>query len=120
IVTNAGGPAVMATDRLLALGGELAELSPETDAKLRECLPSFAARGNPVDLGGDADEARYAAAAAALMDDPNCDGVLAILTPQAMTHPAETGQALLEVSRRHAKKPLLTSFMGLISSATAV
>ena len=120
IVTNAGGPAVMATDRLLALGGELAELSPETDAKLRECLPSFAARGNPVDLGGDADEARYAAAAAALMDDPNVDGVLAILTPQAMTHPAETGQALLEVSRRHAKKPLLTSFMGLISSATAV
>jgi acetyltransferase len=119
IVTNAGGPAVMATDRLLDLGGMLAELTPETDAKLKAALPAFATRGNPVDLGGDADEGRYAAAAAALMDDPNVDGVLAILTPQAMTHPAETGQALLEVSRRHAKKPLLTSFMGVISSAPA-
>ena len=79
IVTNAGGPAVMATDRLLALGGVLAELSPQTDAALAAALPAFATRGNPVDLGGDADEQRYAAAAAALMDDPGVDGVLAIL-----------------------------------------
>jgi len=119
IVTNAGGPAVMATDRLFALGGVLADLSPETNSALEAALPAFATLGNPVDLGGDADEHRYAAAASALMDDPGVDGVLAILTPQAMTHPIETGEALLEVSRRHAKKPLLTAFMGLISSGSA-
>ena len=72
IVTNAGGPGVMASDRLLHLGGELAELAPETDAKLKACLPTFAARGNPVDVAGDADATRYATAAQALMDDPNC------------------------------------------------
>ena len=96
IVTNAGGPGVMASDRLLALGGELAELAPETDARLKECLPTFAARGNPVDVGGDAPAERYAAAAAAMMDDPNCDGVLAILTPQAMSYPTQTAEALID------------------------
>ncbi len=120
IVTNAGGPGVMATDRLLSLGGELAELRPETDAKLKECLPSFAARGNPVDVGGDADAERYATAAAALMDDPNCDGVLAILTPQAMSYPTQTAEALIEVARRHPRKPLLTSFMGEIKVAEGI
>jgi acetyltransferase len=120
IVTNAGGPGVMASDRLLALGGELAELAPETDARLKECLPSFAARGNPVDVGGDADAERYAAAAAALMDDPNCDGVLAILTPQAMSYPTQTAEALIEVAKRHVRKPLLTSFMGEIKVADGI
>ena len=120
IVTNAGGPGVMASDRLLALGGELAELSPETDARLQECLPSFAARGNPVDVGGDADAERYAAAAAALIDDPNCDGVLAILTPQAMSYPTQTAQSLIEVAKRHPRKPLLTSFMGEIKVAEGI
>jgi acetyltransferase len=114
IVTNAGGPGVMATDRLLSLGGELAELAAKTDEVLRGFLPSFAARGNPVDVGGDADDKRYAAAAKALMDDPSCDGVLAILTPQAMSYPTETAQALVEVARSHPAKPLLTSFMGEI------
>ncbi len=117
IVTNAGGPGVMASDRLLSLGGELAELAPETDEKLKACLPSFAARGNPVDVAGDADAARYAAATGALMDDPNCDGVLAILTPQAMSDPTSTAQALVEVARAHPTKPLLTSFMGEIKVA---
>ncbi|MFA4965563.1 MAG: bifunctional acetate--CoA ligase family protein/GNAT family N-acetyltransferase [Thermoleophilia bacterium] len=117
IVTNAGGPGVMASDRLLYLGGELAEIAPETDEKLAACLPGFAARGNPVDVGGDADAQRYAAAAQALIDDPNCDGVLAILTPQAMSDPTATAQALVEVSRTHQLKPLLTSFMGEIKVA---
>jgi len=120
IVTNAGGPGVMASDRLLQLGGELAELSPETDAKLREVLPPYAARGNPVDVAGDADAQRYAAAAQALMDDANCDGVLAILTPQAMSDPTGTAQALVEVARTHQLKPLLTSFMGEIKVAEGV
>ncbi len=117
IVTNAGGPGVMASDRLLSLGGELAELSPATDEKLKGCLPGFAARGNPVDVAGDADAARYATAAAALMDDPGCDGVLAILTPQAMSDPTATAQALVDVARGHPIKPLLTAFMGEIKVA---
>jgi acetyltransferase len=120
IVTNAGGPGVMACDRLLHLGGELAELAPETDEKLKACLPAFGARGNPVDVAGDADAQRYAAAAQALMDDPNCDGVLAILTPLAMRDPTPTAQALVEVSRTHQLKPLLTSFMGQIKMADAI
>ncbi len=120
IVTNAGGPGVMACDRLLHLGGELAELSPETDEKLKEYLPTFAARGNPVDVAGDADATRYAAAAQALMDDPNCDGVLAILTPQAMSDPTATALALVDVAHSHQLKPMLTSFMGEIKVAEGV
>lgn len=120
IVTNAGGPGVMACDRLLHLGGELAEFAPETDEKLKACLPTFAARGNPVDMDGDADAQRYAAAAQALMDDPNCDGVLAILTPQAMSDPTATAQALVEVSLTHQLKPLLTSFIGEIKVAEGI
>ena len=110
----------MASDRLMHLGGELAELTPETDAKLEAALPGFAARGNPVDVAGDADATRYAVAAQALIDDPNCDGVLAILTPQAMSDPTATAQALVEVSRTHQLKPLLTSFMGEIKVAEGV
>ncbi len=120
IVTNAGGPGVMASDRLLNLGGELAELSPATDEKLKASLPGFAALGNPVDVAGDADAERYALAAQALIDDPNCDGVLAILTPQAMSDPTATAQALVDVSRTHQLKPLLTSFMGEIKVAEGV
>jgi acetyltransferase len=117
IVTNAGGPGVMACDRLLALGGQLAELSPETDARLKTVLPSYGSRSNPVDVLGDADAPRYAAAAEAVIEDPGCDGVLAILTPQAMTDPSGIALALVEVSRRHQLKPLLTSFMGEIKVA---
>ena len=114
IVTNAGGPGVMAADRLLDLGGQLAELAPETNEKLKESLPGFAAVGNPVDVGGDADAERYGRAAETLIQDPNIDGVVAILTPQAMSFPTETAEALVEVSRVHPSKPLLTSFMGEI------
>lgn len=120
IVTNAGGPGVMASDRLLDLGGELAELSPETLTKLKAALPGFAATGNPIDVAGDADPERYAAAAQVLMDDPNCDGVLAILTPQAMTDPTGTARSLVEVARTHQLKPMLTSFMGEIKVAEGV
>jgi acetyltransferase len=107
----------MASDRLLHLGGELADVSPETDDKLLAALPGFAARGNPVDVAGDADAVRYATAAQALMDDPNVDGVLAILTPQAMSDPSGTARALIDVARSHQLKPLLTSFMGEIKVA---
>ena len=86
----------------------------------KAALPGFAARGNPVDVAGDADAKRYATAAQALMDDPNCDGVLAILTPQAMSDPTGTALALIDVARSHQLKPLLTSFMGEIKVAEAL
>ncbi len=120
ILTNAGGPGVMAADRLLDLGGELAELSAETDEGLKGVLPSFAARGNPVDVGGDADQVRYGKAAEVLMKDANIDGLIAILTPQAMSYPTETAQALVQVAQDHPTKPLLTSFMGEIKVAEGV
>ena len=120
IVTNAGGPGVMACDRLLHLGGELAELSAEPDKKLESVLPSYTARGNPVDVAGDADAERFAHATQALMDDPNCDGVLAILTPQAMAQPTATANALIQVARSHKLKPLITSFMGETKVAEAI
>ncbi|MBK5210951.1 MAG: GNAT family N-acetyltransferase [Coriobacteriia bacterium] len=119
IVTNAGGPGVMASDRLIGLGGELAEIAPETDERLRAVLSDFNARGNPVDVGGDALPDRFAAGTQALMDDPNCDGVLAILTPQATSDPTTTAHLLVEVARSN-DKPLLTSFMGEIMVKEAI
>jgi len=112
IVTNAGGPGVMAVDRVLELGGALAELASETDVKLRDCLPSFAARSNPVDVGDDATAELFAAATRALMADTQCDGVLAIVTPTAASHPTQTAAALVDVAREHPRKPLLAALMG--------
>jgi len=119
ILTNAGGPGVMATDVLYNLGGELAELSGQTLAALDEALPAFASSANPVDVLGDAGADRYAIAAQAMMEDPNTDGILAILTPQANSQPTETAKALVEVART-SRKPLLTSFMGEIMVGEAL
>jgi len=120
IVTNAGGPGVMAVDRVLELGGDLAQLDETTFAKLNECLPSFAACGNPVDVGDDADAGRFAAATKALIADTNCDGVLAILTPFAMNQPTEIAAALVEVARQYPRKPLLAALMGGATMAAAM
>lgn len=119
ILTNAGGPGVMACDVLMRLDGELAELAPETVAALDAALPAFASSANPVDVLGDAGADRYAIGVKALMDDPNCDGILAILTPQANSQPAETARALVEAARI-GRKPLLASFMGEIMVAEAL
>ena len=110
IVTNAGGPAVLATDTLLLLGGQLAELSKDTLAALDQFLPAAWSHGNPVDVLGDADPERYARAVEVVAADPGSDGLLVILTPQAMTDPTRTAEAL----KPHARlgKPLLASWMG--------
>ena len=111
IVTNAGGPGVIATDALIAGGGELTELDPSTMERLNAVLPAVWSHNNPIDIIGDAPPERYAEALAVAADDPGSDGLLVILTPQAMTDPTATAHALA----RHAKiagKPVLASWMG--------
>ncbi len=110
ILTNAGGPAVLATDALITVGGELAELSPATMQELNSFLPKHWSRANPIDILGDADAERYAKALEVAARDPNSDGLLVILTPQAMTDATATAQAL----RKYANvgKPILASWMG--------
>ncbi len=111
IITNAGGPGVMATDALIARDGSLAELTPETIEKLNECLPAFWSHGNPVDVLGDAPPKRFADATEAVLQDANTDAVLVILTPQAMTDPTATATAVAKVSQG-ARKPVLVAWMG--------
>ncbi len=111
IVTNAGGPGVMAVDSLIARRGALAELSPVTLAALDEALPPAWSHGNPVDVLGDANSKRYAKAADLVAADPGVDAVLAILTPQAMTNPTATAKELGELAGK-ARKPLLAAWLG--------
>jgi acetyltransferase len=111
VVTNAGGPGVLATDALVTGGGELAELSPETMDSLNDFLPAPWSHGNPIDVLGDAGPERYEKALEVAVEDPGNDGLLVVLTPQDMTDPTATAQSLT----RHAKtrgKPVLASWMG--------
>jgi acetyltransferase len=111
IVTNGGGPGVMAVDRAADLGLNIATLSDSTIEYLNEHLPPNWPHANPVDIIGDAQADRYHHAVKACLEDDNVDGVLAILTPQAMTKPLESAQALIELANTH-RKPLLTCWMG--------
>jgi acetyltransferase len=116
IVTNAGGPGVLATDALVANGGELAKLSDTTIQRLDEFLPAHWSHGNPVDVLGDADSDRYAKAVEVATQDPNSDGLLVVLAPQGMTDPSTIAERL----KPHATssgKPLLASWMGGTSVA---
>jgi acetyltransferase len=111
ILTNAGGPAVLATDALIANGGQLAVPSEKTLQALDGFLPSHWSHDNPIDILGDADSERYAKALEIASNDPNSDGLLVILAPQGMTDPAAVAERL----KPHAKssgKPVLTSWMG--------
>jgi acetyltransferase len=111
VVTNGGGPGVMAADRAADLGLTMATLSEQTIMELNQHLPPNWPHGNPVDIIGDAQADRYHYAVKACLEDDNIDGVLAILTPQAMTKPLESAQAMIELSNTHSK-PLLTCWMG--------
>ena len=111
IVTNGGGPGVMATDRASDLGLTMATLSDSTIEYLNQYLPATWPHANPVDVIGDAQADRYLHAVKACLEDDNVDGVLAILTPQAMTKPLESAQVMIELSNTHSK-PLLTCWMG--------
>ncbi len=111
LVTNAGGPGVMATDALMLGGGTLATLSAETLAALDKVLPPFWSHANPIDLLGDATADRYRTAIAACVADPGIQGVMVLLTPQAMTDPTETARQMASFARS-AGKPVLASWMG--------
>ena len=112
IVTNAGGPGVLATDMLIGSGAQLADLAPETMASLNQILPPTWSHNNPVDIIGDAGPELYAKAVDIVAKDPNTDGLLVILTPQAMTDPTATAEELTPFSHIEGK-PILASWMGV-------
>lgn len=112
ILTNAGGPGVLATDALIRSGGELATLGPKTVEQLDALLPDHWSRQNPIDILGDATPERYGAALDVLAQDSSSDGLLVILTPQAMTEPTKTAAQLETRVNQWHNKPLLASWMG--------
>ena len=116
IVTNAGGPGVLATDALIMGGGELSELTPATMEAYNAVLPATWSHNNPVDIIGDASPERYAKALEIAAKDPNSDGMLVILTPQAMTDPTQIAEQLKPLAKQEGK-PLLASWMGGVDVA---
>jgi acetyltransferase len=119
IVTNAGGPGIVATDMTISAGLELAKFHEETIEALASHLPMTANLHNPVDVIGDAAQDRYENALAAVIKDENVDGALVILTPQSMTNALGTAQAIARIARR-SNKPILCCFMGIIDVSAGV
>jgi acetyltransferase len=111
ILTNAGGPGVLATDALINNGGQLSELSLETMKAYNDLLPTAWSHNNPVDILGDASPERYEKSLRIAVNDPNSDGLLVILTPQAMTDPTATAEQLAPFGK-NLGKPVLASWMG--------
>jgi acetyltransferase len=114
VITNAGGPGVMAADHCADAGLELAALSDETLEKLDEALPASWSRNNPIDVLGDAGPERYEVAVQACLDDKQIDAVLVILTPQAQTAAGEVAEILVQM-RKNTRKPILACWMGDVS-----
>lgn len=119
IVTNAGGPGIMATDAAIRHGLKLAKFSDCTLDKLKKDLPATASIHNPVDVIGDATHERYEAAIRHVLQDENVDGAVIILTPQAMTDILETAEIVPTVVRG-IDKPVLCSFMGIVDVSAGV
>jgi acetyltransferase len=111
IVTNAGGPGVLATDSIIEKGGKLAQLSPETIEKLNAVLPTHWSHGNPVDIIGDGDENRYQKAIEICLEDKNIDGLLILCVPQVMADPNKLADRLVDIARK-STKPIITSLIG--------
>jgi acetyltransferase len=119
IVTNAGGPGVIATDALIFHGGKLCKLSEETVERLDKLLPSYWSHSNPVDVLGDAPPDRLASATEIVMNDPRVDAVLVILTPQAMARPTEAARKIITLSEGYSK-PVMAVWLGGKSMAEAM
>lgn len=119
IITNAGGPGIVATDMTVSSGLELAQFTPETVSNLKEHLPPTANFHNPVDVIGDATQERYESALSAVIKDDGVDGALVILTPQSMTDALGTAKAIVRVARG-SRKPMLCCFMGVVDVSEGV
>jgi acetyltransferase len=119
IVTNAGGPGILATDMTISSGLELAKFTPETIEILAKHLPATANIHNPVDVIGDAAFDRYQNALSAVINDENVDGALVILTPQSMTDALGTAEAVVRIAQR-SSKPILCCFMGVVDVSAGV
>lgn len=110
IITNAGGPGIMTADAVEKSGMQVGMLAGSTASALRQKLPAAASVANPIDVLGDADPGRYVMAVSAAQDDDAVDAIIVILTPQAMTQPAETARAIAGCVK--GEKPILACFMG--------
>jgi acetyltransferase len=110
IITNAGGPGIMAADAVEQCGMQVHSLESGTASALAAKLPAAASVGNPIDVLGDADPERYVDAVNAAQDDPETSAIVVILTPQAMTEPAETARQIAKCNR--GEKPIVACFMG--------
>jgi acetyltransferase len=119
IVTNAGGPGIVATDMTMVSGLELASFKAETVETLASHLPSTANLHNPVDIIGDASIDRYENALGAVIRDENVDGAMVILTPQSMTDVLGTAEAIARIARR-SFKPIMCCFMGVVDVSPGV
>jgi acetyltransferase len=125
ILTNGGGPGVLATDALIELGGRLAEVSPETVARLDSVLPRTWSRANPVDIIGDADGKRYEAALSAVLEDRSTDAVLVLNCPTALAESASCAAAVVDVvakargAGRLQGRNVLTAWLGEATAAAA-
>jgi acetyltransferase len=111
IITNAGGPGVLATDAIIEYGGKLAKLSDETMQKLNSFLPTHWSKGNPIDIIGDSDENVYQKAIDVCLDDQNIDSILVICVPQVVADPNRLADRIIDLSKK-STKPILTSFPG--------
>jgi acetyltransferase len=120
VITNAGGPGILATDAAEREKLVLAELSPKSAEILKKALPPASNVKNPIDVLGDAVADRYEAALRACALDQNIDGVVVLLTPQVMTPATEIAQAVITVHAKHPLMPIVTSFMGDEHVADAV
>jgi len=111
IVTSAGGPGVMATDALISLGGELAQLSEKSMEQLNTFLPPYWSKANPVDLLGDATVEKFAKAITICLNDPMVDGVLVIYVPMDSAPSTKLAQAVADITK-NATKPVIATWMG--------
>jgi len=119
IVTNAGGPGIVATDMTISSGLQLAQFGEDTIEALQSHLPQTANIKNPVDVIGDASQDRYENALTAVIKDEAVDGALVILTPQSMTNALGTAEAIVRVARS-SNKPILCCFMGIVDVSAGV
>ncbi|MCD6176088.1 MAG: acetate--CoA ligase family protein [Planctomycetes bacterium] len=120
VITNAGGPGIMAADAIEKEGLTFAKLTNETRKKLADGLPPAANIHNPIDVLGDALADKYEFALDVALDDPNVDAVLVLLTPQAMTEAVGTAEAMAKILSKKSQKPVFASFIGANQVADAI